>query len=62
MRHSLSRFGRIAPGMKSRVAVKVANEWFIAHNCGSNYYLGYGPTGILKLREACANKNIAGFL
>lgn len=43
------------------VAVKLADEWFIAHDCGSNYYLGYGPTGILKLREACANKNVAGF-
>mgnify|MGYP000439309574 CR=1 FL=1 len=44
------------------VAVKLANDWFIAHDCGSNYYLGYGPTGILKLREACASKNIAGFI
>ena len=43
------------------VAVKLADKWFIAHDCGSNYYLGYGPTGILKLREACANKNVAGF-
>ena len=43
------------------IAVKLAEEWFIAFDCGSNYYLGYGPTGILKLREACANKNIAGF-
>lgn len=43
------------------VAVKLADEWFIAHDCGSNYYLGYGPTGILKLREACANMNVAGF-
>lgn len=43
------------------VAVKLANEWFIAHECGSNYYLGYGPTGILKLREACAVNNVASF-
>ncbi len=42
------------------VAVKLADEWFIAQDCGSNYYVGYGPTGILKLREACANKNVAG--
>lgn len=42
------------------VVVKFADEWFIAHDCGSNYYVGYGPTGILKLREACANKNVAG--
>lgn len=44
------------------VAVKLADEWFIAHDCGSNYYLGYGPTGILKLREACANNNVAAFV
>ncbi len=43
------------------VAIKIADEWFIARDCGSNYYLGYGPTGILKLREACANKNVVGF-
>lgn len=38
----------------------MADEWFIAQDCGSNYYVGYDPTGILKLREACANKNVAG--
>lgn len=43
------------------VAIKLADEWFIAHDCGANYYGGYGPTGIYKLREACANKNIAAF-
>lgn len=43
------------------VAIKLADEWFIAHDCGSNYYLGNGPTGILKLREACAKNNIIGF-
>jgi hypothetical protein len=43
------------------IAIKLADEWFIAHDCGSNYYLGYGPTGILKLREACAYKNVIGF-
>lgn len=43
------------------VAVKLAVEWFIAHDCASNYYLGYGPTGILKLREVCAKNNVAGF-
>ncbi|MEQ8473555.1 MAG: hypothetical protein RIC35_20325 [Marinoscillum sp.] len=43
------------------LAVKMADEWFIARDCGSNYYFGYGPTGILKLREACANKNVVGF-
>ena len=39
----------------------MADEWFIAYDCGSNYYLGYAPTGILKLREACAKNNVAGF-
>lgn len=43
------------------IAIKMADEWFIAHDCGSNYYLGYGPRGILKLREACSNKNVACF-
>ena len=43
------------------VAIKISDEWFIARDCGSNYYLGYGPTGILKLREACAKKNVASF-
>jgi hypothetical protein len=43
------------------IAVKLSDEWFIARDCGSNYYLGYGPTGILKLREACANNHVAGF-
>jgi len=43
------------------IAVKIADEWFIARDCGSNYYLGYGPTGILKLREACSNKNVVSF-
>jgi len=43
------------------IAIKLADEWFIAHDCGSNYYLGYGPQGILKLREACSNRSIAGF-
>lgn len=43
------------------VAVKLADEWFIARECGANFYLGYGPMGILKLREACANKKVASF-
>ncbi len=44
------------------IAVKIADKWFIARDCGSNYYMGYGPTGILKLREACANRNILGIV
>jgi len=42
------------------IAVKISDKWFIARDCGSNYYLGYGPIGILKLREACAKRNVLG--
>lgn len=42
------------------VAVKVSDVWFIAKSCGYNYYSGYGPQGILNLREACAKNNILG--
>jgi hypothetical protein len=40
------------------IVIKVADEWFISLDIGSNFYLGYGPSGILKLREACAKRNI----
>ena len=43
------------------IALKVGDVWFISQDCGSNFYLGFGPSGILKLRQACANKNITGF-
>jgi len=43
------------------IALKVGDEWFIARDIGSNFYLGYGPTGILKLREACSKKKITAF-
>jgi hypothetical protein len=43
------------------IALKVADEWFIAHDCGSNYYSGYGPSGILEIRKACATRNITAF-
>lgn len=43
------------------IALRVGEEWFIARECGSNFYTGYGPLGILKLRKACANKNITAF-
>lgn len=43
------------------VVLKVNDEWFFSKECGSNYYLGYGPSGILKLREACAKMNIVAF-
>lgn len=42
------------------VALKLGSEWFLAHDCGANYYLGYGPAGILQLREACAIHHVAG--
>ena len=35
------------------VAVKLAGEWLVCHDCGSNYYTGHGPQGILALRGAC---------
>ena len=44
------------------IVVKLSNIWFIARDCGSNFYMGYGPTGILKLREACFNRNILGLV
>lgn len=43
------------------IALKIGDEWFLAKECGFNYYLGSGPTGILKLREACFNKKITAF-
>jgi len=43
------------------IALKVADEWFVAHDCGSNYYGGYGPSGILKIRESCATKSVTAF-
>lgn len=43
------------------IALKVADQWFIAHDCGANYYGGYGPTGILKIREACLKRSVFGF-
>lgn len=44
------------------IALRVGNEWFIARDGGSNYYAGYGPMGIHKLREACFNKKITAFV
>lgn len=44
------------------IAVKVAGEWYIAKDCGANYYLGYGPMGILKIREACSKKAIVSII
>ena len=44
------------------IVIKIANEWFIVERCGFNYYGGFGPTGILKLREVCLKKNIKIFI
>jgi hypothetical protein len=40
------------------LAVKIANEWFVVEDCGSNYYLGFGPSGILSLRKICFERGI----
>lgn len=34
-------------------AILLGSQWYIIQNCGSNYYLGHGPQGIIKLRKAC---------
>lgn len=44
------------------VALKVGNELFIIHDCGANYYLGYGPSGIIELRKACFQQKVTGFI
>ncbi|WP_276133071.1 hypothetical protein [Polluticoccus soli] len=38
------------------IAVKIGDQWFLAEDCGSNYYMGYGPGGIYRLREAACKK------
>lgn len=38
--------------------MKLSNEWFIIHDCGANYYLGYGPQGIIELRKQCKFKGV----
>lgn len=43
------------------VVVKIAGEWFLARECGSNYYLGYGPIGLIKMRKACKEQKIVCF-
>lgn len=40
------------------VAIKLGSQWFILRQCGANYYLGFGPQGILKLRNACSIRRI----
>jgi hypothetical protein len=38
--------------------IKLSNEWFVVNDCGANYYLGYGPTGIIELRRNCKFKGV----
>lgn len=40
------------------VVAKINGEWFIDEGCGSNYYNGYGPGGILAIRKACYENNV----
>ena len=44
------------------IAIKLGDQWFIMKHCGANYYLGFGPQGILSLRKACTKKNIPIFV
>jgi hypothetical protein len=43
------------------IVIKFSNEWFVSHDCGSNFYLGTGPHGILHLRKACADNGVKIF-
>lgn len=38
--------------------IKLSNEWFVVNDCGANFYLGYGPSGILELRRNCKFKGV----
>lgn len=44
------------------IAIKISSIWFFAEDCGSNYYLGFGPTGIIHLRDACHKKGVKIFV
>lgn len=43
------------------VAVKVSTEWIVIEDAGSNFYLGYGPGGIIELRKACHKRGVKIF-
>lgn len=43
------------------IAIKISSVWFFAEDCGSNYYLGFGPSGIIALREACHKNGVRIF-
>lgn len=43
------------------VAVKISNEWVVVEDAGSNFYLGYGPGGILELRKSCFKRGVKIF-
>jgi len=38
--------------------MKLSNEWFMIKDCGANFYLGYGPSGIIELRRNCKFKGV----
>lgn len=40
------------------IAVKLGEVWFVSYDCGSNYYSGFGPSGIRTLREACVKQKV----
>ena len=40
------------------IAVKLGDQWFTSFECGSNFYFGFGPQGIIELRKVCTEKNI----
>lgn len=39
-------------------AAKIGGIWYFAESIGSNTYLGTGPTGVLEMREYCAENDI----
>ena len=41
------------------IAIQIGQQWSIIRDCGSNFYFGYGPQGIIELRKACTEKGIA---
>lgn len=43
------------------IAIKISSVWFFSEDFGYNYSLGYGPSGIIKLREACHKNGVRIF-
>lgn len=44
------------------IAIRISSIWFFSEDCGSNYYLGFGPRGIIKLRESCSKNGVKIFI